>query len=336
MGDKLRINCCNFSEGLRFRNYLYRLLHQMYELEVSEDPEILLYGPFGQEFLRYKCLRVYYTGENTRPNLKQCDYAFGFDYSTNPRHFRFPDYAAYVNLDSLVAKVDAQCIAESKSAFCCFIYSNPLPQERIRFFQALSRYKRVDSFGRVLNNMSDAVRGDRYATDWQDTKLRWMSRYKFAIVFENESYPGYVTEKLAHAMLSNCIPIYWGSPLIHRDFNARSFINCHAYRSFDDVVDRVIAIDTDDDLYRQILGEPWYENNQVPTMVKEETIVSRLRQIVDAKHQIVPVAQQGLRSSNREIRSSQFGKRTGLESLVYRVRMRYAWRRYVEPYRHQH
>lgn len=263
----------------------------MYDLEISEDPEILLYGPFGLEFLRYRCLRIFYTGENIRPNFRQCDFSFSFDYSENPRNYRFPDYAAYADVRQLTQPKDFDTIVHAKTRFCSFVVSNPIPQPRIKFFKMLSRYKRVDSFGRVLNNMPVAEEPeDGRSTDWQGSKLGLTANYKFAITFESASYPGYVTEKILHAMLSNSIPIYWGNPRVHEDFNSRSFINCHEHRDFDDVVQRVIAIDNNEKLYREILAEPWFVNNRIPDNVAEENVMRRLKFIVDQRHSIVPVA----------------------------------------------
>jgi hypothetical protein len=94
MSETIRIQCCDLPVGRAYDNHLFKLLAQEYDLQISDDPELILYGPYGTNFLQYRCLRIYYTGENTRPNFKQCDFAFTFDYSANPRHYRFPDYAA--------------------------------------------------------------------------------------------------------------------------------------------------------------------------------------------------------------------------------------------------
>ena len=75
--------------------------------------------------------------------------------------------------------------------------------ERSRIFELLSAYKSVNSGGRWRNN-------------WRPVpdKLAFQSSHKFAIAFENCSYPGYITEKFAEAAASNAIPIYWGDPQI--------------------------------------------------------------------------------------------------------------------------
>lgn len=43
-------------------------------------------------------------------------------------------------------------------------------------------------------------------------KINLMKRYRYALVFENQRQPGYVTEKLLDCWASGTIPIYWGAP----------------------------------------------------------------------------------------------------------------------------
>jgi hypothetical protein len=45
-----------------------------------------------------------------------------------------------------------------------------------------------------------------------DSKNAVMRNYKFAITYENASFPGYVTEKIFDALFAGCVPIYAGAP----------------------------------------------------------------------------------------------------------------------------
>jgi hypothetical protein len=314
-GRKIRINCADFSsERMRFENYIFRLIAKHFDVEVSDDPEILLYSCSGREFLKYDCLRIYYTGENTRPNFKLCDYAFSFDHSDNPRNYRLPDYAAYEDVRELLKPKDVDAVAGAKTKFCEFTYSNPFARERIRFFEALSEYKKVDSFGKVLNN-TPGVEGaaDRTNANWKGYRRGFLLPYKFSIAFENESYPGYVTEKILYAMLTNAIPVYWGNTEIGKDFNTKSFINCHEYASFDEVIERVIEVDRDEDLYRRYLAEPYYHGNRIPENLLEENVVRRLKLIIDNRERVRPVARQNLTVTEEELDRSLFRPRRRLE-----------------------
>ncbi|NBR61256.1 MAG: glycosyltransferase family 25 protein, partial [Actinobacteria bacterium] len=56
-------------------------------------------------------------------------------------------------------------------------------------------------------------------------KINYLQNHKFNICFENHSEPGYITEKLLHAKLAGCVPLYWGDVGAQIDFNKNSFIN---------------------------------------------------------------------------------------------------------------
>lgn len=288
----LKLKYTDFSVVSVTKPYLVQLLDTHYDVTFSEEPDLVIYGRVGTEFLNYDCLRVFYTGENIRPDFDLCDYAFTCTYSDNPRHYRFPGYATYTDLRLLTKPKDITRILQSKTRFNNFIYSNSMPQERIRFFKLLSKYKKVDSLGAVLNNTPDLLeKGKRYHPMWHKIKLSLMDKYKFTIAFENSSYPGYTTEKILDAFLANTIPIYWGNPLIHLDFNPNAFINCHDFDSFEQVVERVIEVDQNEALYRQMLSEPPYANNKIPQNIRKENVLKQLDHIVQRIGQLTPVAQ---------------------------------------------
>lgn len=85
----------------------------------------------------------------------------------------------------------------------------------------------------------------------------FQQQYKFSIAFENTSSKGYTTEKLIEAKAAGTIPIYWGNPEIAKEFNTKSFINCHEYENFDEVIEVIKKIDNDDELYLKYLNEPF-------------------------------------------------------------------------------
>jgi hypothetical protein len=113
--------------------------------------------------------------------------------------------------------------------------------------------------------------------------MRFMAPYKFSIAFENASYPGYTTEKLYHAMLAGTLPIYWGNPLVHRDFNVRSFLRAEDFPSLEALAARVAEIDRDDRLYLSYMQEPWYPDNRITPYVDPDRILARFRQIFESR-----------------------------------------------------
>ena len=65
-------------------------------------------------------------------------------------------------------------------------------------------------------------------------------------------------------MIAKAIPIYFGTPDIVRFFNPASFINVHDFKTLEDMVQYVAGIDKNDDLYHNMLLQPWFIDNKVP------------------------------------------------------------------------
>lgn len=284
----LKIDFCDFwGHFEKDDNYFYNLLSNKFDVRITNDPDFLIYSCYGVDHLRYTCHRIFYNGENQKVDWNACDFSFSFAYiENNPRHYRLPNWIFYGDPSELTSnKNDLEQIFSEKSRFCNMIVSNPYSKKRIRFFEKLSEYKKVDSGGRYRNNIGSPV----------DNKREFIRKYKFTIAFENSSAPGYTTEKLFEPMLENTIPIYWGDPLVNRDFNPRSFLNYHDYGSDEALIDQIIALDQDDNRYFQMLKEPWFNNNQMPSYLEENNILDHFQLIFSMAETQVPVARKPIR-----------------------------------------
>lgn len=266
-------------------NYFSDLLSEIYTVKVQKnDPDYLIYSCHGVDFLNYDCIRIFYSGENLIPDFNLCDFAIGFHYlSFENRYLRFPNFALVRDqFEKLLSiKQGENLNPESKEYFCNFIYANAKANPaRDIFFQKLNEYKPVSSPGAHLNNIKIDI-GGRFEKDWMYSKLDFQSKCKFSIAFENSSTNGYTTEKILHAFISNTIPIYWGNPEITKDFNPKAFINCHDFKNFDEVVKKVKEIDENNELYKSILSEPAFINNQISTRFQEEKLINFFISIFD-------------------------------------------------------
>ncbi len=263
----IKIKICNLTldDKFTYGYFIYHLLSQSYHIELSEDPDYLFYTDQDTEHLRYSCIKIYYTGENISPNFNLCDYAFGFDYLIfEDRYYRFPLYlaAVFYNDEELLLAGENYLTASlpftqkelvDKKYFCSFVYSNYRSDEKRKlFFETLSGYKQVSSGGGYLNNLH----GKKIKN-----KLAFETSHKFSIAFENSSRSGYTTEKIVSSLVAKTIPIYWGNPHIGKEFNTKRFINCHDYKDFNTVVERVKEIDNDDELYFRMMNEKTYAEN---------------------------------------------------------------------------
>ncbi len=297
--ETIKINFCDFWDHFNKEdNFIVNILRTKFTINISDNPDFLIFSCYGMEHLNYNCYRIFYSGENVRINWNGCDYAFSFDYLENNRHFRLPNWVWYDDPTKLIEpKNSVDQIMQSKTRFCNMVVSNPLAKKRIDFFNKLSRYKMVDSGGRYLNNIGGPV----------VNKLDFISNYKFTIAFENSSFPGYATEKIFEPMLVGSIPIYWGDPEIERDFNTRSFLNWHDFGSDEKLIEYIIELDNNDSLYAEMLKQSWFRDNKLPDCVSNVKIINMFKIIFTESYMNRPVAQQ----KNRifKYKSSLFLKR---------------------------
>lgn len=285
--DTIRIDFCDFWPGFRKDdNVFVRLLQTRYRVELHDRPDFLIYSNFGHHHKLHSGVRIFFTGEAHRPDFSECDYAFTCHYLDDPRHLRWPLYAFYYEPEMLLKdREEPEKVLAAKTRFCSFIASNSHPRrtrKREEFFRRLSRYKPVDAGGRVFNNLGYLVPGGPLG------KIDFLKRYKFNIAFENASIPGYTTEKIFEPMAARCVPIYWGNPLIRREFNAASFLNCLDFPSEEALMDRIVQMDRDDAAYLECLRQPCFPENRSTEFFSKERLLAHFEHIFSA--QIRPVA----------------------------------------------
>ena len=66
--------------------------------------------------------------------------------------------------------------------------------------------------------------------------------YRFVLCFENELYPGYVTEKVFDAWTAGTIPIYWGLDAA-RTLNPSAMINMATLDGFSGLLEKVSEVE---------------------------------------------------------------------------------------------
>ncbi len=252
----IKINFCDMYKDFdREDNLLTSILKRNFgEIEFSDKPDFLFYGPFGTNHHKFdNCVKIFYTGEAIAPDFNECDYAIAFDPIVfGKRYMRRPLWIDET-MPKSIGMTDEQALNRK---FCNFIYSNDKKGKgallRKEFAQKLMKYKHIDCPGKILNNMPGDA-GDRM-NDWRKNKVNFISNYKFTIAFENAAYEGYTTEKMTQPLSAHSIPIYWGNPSVAKDFNEQAFINANGYEDrLDELVELIIAIDNDDQRYLEML-----------------------------------------------------------------------------------
>lgn len=261
---------------------IFRLLQKHYEVEFSEEPDYIFYNVGGVDYYKYDGIRIFCTIEAICPDFNLCDYGIGYEYLTyGDRYFRFPNFCFEPELISAMVQKHMQITPDlADREFCSFVYSNAAADDmRLKLFEVLSGYKRVDAGGKLLNNQPDSLR--------IEDKRAFEHGHKFSIACENASHPGYHTEKLAEAFAAGTVPIYWGDPEVEKVFNPQAFINCNAYPSLAAVVERVQYLDTHPEDYLAMLREPVLLENCDPIYAEQgmEQLELYLTHIIDQPYE---------------------------------------------------
>ena len=241
-------------------NFIVNTLKKYFKVEFSENPDYVFYSNFSKrlDHMKYKnAVKIFYTQENLCPDFNFADYGIGFEELTyGDRYLQFP--ICYIDerygdawRKMKTKHMDVQGNAEKyiNREFCGMVVSNkdadPIRDE---FFEKLLQYQFVSSGGKYRNNIGQP--------NGVPDKLEFMRKYRFSFCFENSSHPGYYTEKLIEGFAAKTVPIYWGNPHIEEIFNPNAFINLSDCESIDEMIEKVKAVDLDNEKYISMLSEP--------------------------------------------------------------------------------
>ncbi len=270
---KIRVKFVDQWFGHRLeRDIMFNLLCKHCDVELSDNPEYLFDGGLGHEYLNFDCIKILWLGENVVADFNNFDYAVGFDHLVfMDRYLRVPLYFFSESFPSLAQRCnppDKDFLLNRK--FCSYVVSNGSRADPLReqFFHRLSQYKRVDSGGRFMNNVGGPV----------PDKEAFCRQYKFNIAFENSCSPGYTTEKIVEPLSCFSIPIYYGDPLISRDFNLECMVHVEGVEDVERAVDEIIRLDKNDDEYISRVTYPCLTN---PMSYYEEALEAFLMHIVE-------------------------------------------------------
>jgi hypothetical protein len=263
-----------FNPNNNFFIHIIRELYENVEIVNPEDADVMFYSVFGNENLRYKnCKKVFFSGENIRPNFKKCDYSLTYDIDDyEGRNFRLPLWYLYIdwfgvktyeNPNWLIPESylcgENEFTEKPKSKFCSIVFGN-FVDSRVKAIESIGKYKKVDVLGKA--NPS------RFLPDGEKYKLDAISDYKFSLCYENSIYPGYHTEKLLHGKVAGNVPIYYGDNTVSLDFNSDCFINAFGMDD-EELVEKIKEIDSNESLYNSIISQPLFTEKKTLDSIKE-------------------------------------------------------------------
>jgi len=233
-------------------------------------PDVLIFSVFGslhKQACFQKSAKVFYSAESPRlPSSPSQEWLIGHDVAVlsmakidHPNFYRLPNIVRKDWFGTRgVYDIERYPLSlPAKRKNCVFIASNPNALERINFAKKLMLRMPLDCPGSVLNNMK--IPGDVRMKG----NVSIASRYKFLIAYENDSVPGYCTEKIWWAFLGRSIPIYWGDPDIYEDLVEGSFVNRMDFLDDDECIDYIQFLSENDNEYLKILNSPKVRNHSL-------------------------------------------------------------------------
>lgn len=202
---------------------------------------------------------IWVTFENRRPPHSNYDLTLSFDCdSMNGHNFYFPLIFQYMDIRGINSTYAKHKISPNaamlkrdiskvqllqKNSFLVSFINNPHPT-RLKALHALSEIDKVVTYGRSVNN---------YAED----KISTSEEFWFSLCFENDLYPGYVTEKVLEAWLGWTIPLYWGDD-VSGILNPKAIINLANFSTMNDFVNYVSKLYGDKDQMINMINQPLF------------------------------------------------------------------------------
>jgi len=273
-----------------------------YDFEVSEEPEFVFYQPFFRlcDLCKYEnAVKIFITGEPLHPDLNFFDYHFGFDNNpTNERTCYFPHFLWDYNGLTDINYDEAKEIIKKKEHFCDFIYGHEIQDElRKHYFDLLNSYKRVEAAGKYLNNQ-ELGKTVHYEFN-NPSKLELQNKCKFSLCIQWVDFPWFINEKIIHSFKANEIPIFYGTETVKDIFNPKRFIFINDFNNDEELLQRIIELDKDDEKFAKVLSQPIYNEKGYDKKVLNNAI-SFLDKIL---------------SSGKIVRNQQYGPNLFLKQI---------------------
>jgi hypothetical protein len=129
---------------------------------------------------------------------------------------------------------------------------------RLRAFGAFADHSDFDLFGNGWEHRHPAVDPELHATAARAYRgpldsdvLSLLARYRFALVYEEARFPGYVSNTIFDCFCARCIPIYSGAPDVAQYVPPSAFIDVRQFVSFAEL-ERFLTRLTEDDARRYV------------------------------------------------------------------------------------
>jgi hypothetical protein len=219
---------------------------------------------------------IWYTAENVRPPATGWDITLSFDPTGwTPNNIYLPYWQLITNLyggksegflgrtitiEELISPREGR--AGDRPKFCCAFIRNPDPV-RMRAIAALRQIGEVDVYG---------IAGAHSVED----KMSIAANYRFVLCFENDLYPGYVTEKVFDAWATGAIPLWWGLTSTQY-LNPLAYLNLNDFAKISDFAENIKELESDRSRISQMGSQPLLLIRPNTNKVFKDNLLAMLR-----------------------------------------------------------
>ena len=288
MGSNLKINFYNFPHDFDHNNNYFRDLLNSASSHVSIDFPIDVYGCYPEMSLLRKswlfaksrvsdssmtswlnhqqgvvkpfnpdAFNIWCSFENRRPPINDFNLTFSYDLDDfENTNFYLPLFFLYMSIgdankrpwkhsvkpsDCLKARSLSEEFFKKKNGFVSSFINNPHPT-RLRAIFELSKIGKVGVYGRSVGN-------------YVENKIGTAGKYWFNLCFENDLYPGWVTEKVLEAWLAGTVPLYWGLDSAGI-LNPKAIVNLNDFKSLKEFMEHVKFLEENPEKMIEIINQP--------------------------------------------------------------------------------
>jgi len=161
----------------------------------------------------------------------------------------------------------------------CVIISNPRGKERTEFLNELENHFNVCYAGGYKNNTGGTLKPHYNTKEYHS----FVNQFKFIISMENSREDTYITEKLINGLLSNIIPVYWGSNKVYDYINQDRFLNLKDINNTNDVIEKMILLKEQPQKWLNMVNTNVFPNNENKLERTLENIANDIKCVLSQK-----------------------------------------------------
>jgi len=157
----------------------------------------------------------------------------------------------------------------------CVIISNPRGDIRNSFLNALEQNFKVTFAGSYKNNTGGNIPYTYNTPEF----LQFVSQFKFIISMENSRNDTYITEKIIHGLLTNIVPVYWGSTRVFDYFNKERILCLENQNNILNTIARMKELMQNPNKWLEMVNKPNFVNNKLERTI--ENIAKDIRCLIN-------------------------------------------------------